>query len=128
MRGIILFAHGARDPRWAEPFERTAALLRSLRPDRQVCTAYLEFLNPDLDTAGRALAKSGCSVVDVLPMFLGAGGHVRKDLPKKLDALRAAFPDVRWELHRAIGESAELLSAMAEIGAALPDVAPENNA
>jgi sirohydrochlorin ferrochelatase len=23
--GIILFGHGARDPRWAEPFERLAA-------------------------------------------------------------------------------------------------------
>ncbi|OXH83150.1 cobalamin biosynthesis protein CbiX, partial [Burkholderia multivorans] len=23
--GIVLFGHGARDPRWAEPFERLAA-------------------------------------------------------------------------------------------------------
>ena len=34
--------------------------------------------------------------VDVLPLFLGAGGHVRKDLPPLLDALRAAHPAVRW--------------------------------
>ena len=26
--GLILFAHGARDPRWAEPFEAVAARVR----------------------------------------------------------------------------------------------------
>lgn len=33
--GIVLFGHGARDPRWAEPFERLAARLRGAsRPRR----------------------------------------------------------------------------------------------
>jgi sirohydrochlorin cobaltochelatase len=27
--GMILFGHGARDPRWAEPFERLATKLRA---------------------------------------------------------------------------------------------------
>ena len=30
--GLVLFAHGARDPRWAEPFEAVAARLRTLEP------------------------------------------------------------------------------------------------
>jgi sirohydrochlorin cobaltochelatase len=31
-QGLILFAHGARDPRWAEPFEAVAARCRAQRP------------------------------------------------------------------------------------------------
>jgi sirohydrochlorin cobaltochelatase len=52
--------------------------------------------------------------VTVLPMFLGAGGHVRKDLPLLIDALRAAHPaGLTWTLQPAIGEIAASPSAMA---------------
>ncbi|HAN56086.1 MAG TPA: cobalamin biosynthesis protein CbiX, partial [Betaproteobacteria bacterium] len=39
MNGLILFAHGARDPRWAVPFERLQALTQAQRPDWQVALA-----------------------------------------------------------------------------------------
>jgi len=63
----------------------------------------------------------------VLPLFLGAGGHVRKDLPQKLQALQAAWPAVNWRLQPAVGESPLLVAAMAQIAAGLPTTAPESN-
>lgn len=115
MQGLILFAHGARDPRWAEPFERVAERVRALRPGQPVSLAFLEFMSPDLPAAGAALAQAGCTQVDVLPLFLGAGGHVRKDLPAQVDALRAAYPAVQWTLRAAAGESPLLVEALARI-------------
>ncbi|WP_374675845.1 sirohydrochlorin chelatase [Ideonella sp.] len=115
MQGLILFAHGARDPRWAEPFERVAARVRELRPGQPVSLAFLEFMSPDLPAAGAALAGAGCTAVEVLPLFLGAGGHVRKDLPAQVEALRAAFPAVQWTLRAAAGESPVLVDALARI-------------
>ena len=119
MHGLILMAHGARDARWADPFERTAQRVRELRPDARVALAYLEFMAPNLHDCGAALAAQGCTEVAVLPLFLGAGGHVRKDLPQGVEALRLAFPAVRWSLHPAAGESALLVEAMAQIAATL---------
>lgn len=121
MRGLILFAHGARDPRWAEPFEQTARLVRAQVPDRPVLTAFLEFMSPDLDAAGAQLAEAGCDRVDILPLFLGTGGHVRKDLPAKVLSLRERWPAVNWRLQAAVGESPALLHAMAQIATELPD-------
>ena len=115
MQGLILFAHGARDPRWAEPFEQVAERVRAQRPGVAVALAYLELMAPDLDAAGEALAQAGCREVAVLPLFLGAGGHVRKDLPERLQRLRAAHPEVRWALQRAAGESPRLVEALAQI-------------
>ena len=115
MQGLILFAHGARDARWAEPFEQVAARVRALRPGVAVALAYLELMAPDLDAAGAALARSGCREVAVLPLFLGAGGHVRKDLPERLERLRAAHPEVRWALQAAAGESPRLVEALAQV-------------
>jgi sirohydrochlorin cobaltochelatase len=115
--GLLLFAHGARDPEWARPFDAVAQSVRAQRPGTPVQLAFLEFMLPGLPQAADDLVAAGCTRVDVLPLFLGAGGHVRKDLPRLLGALRAAHPGVQFELHPAVGEMPAVVQAMA--GAAL---------
>ncbi len=112
-RGILLFAHGARDPRWAGPFDDVARRVREREPGAAVQLAFLEFMTPTLREAGEALVGAGCTRVDVIPLFLGAGGHVRKDLPALLAELSAAHPQVSWHLQRAIGEVDSVIEAMA---------------
>jgi len=112
-RGVLLFAHGARDPRWSAPFETVAARVREADPAIAVELAYLEFMVPTLPAAGERLAAQGCATVDVVPLFLGAGGHVRQDLPVLLAELGAAHPAVQWRLRPAIGEAAPVIEAMA---------------
>ena len=123
--GLILFAHGARDPRWAAPFEAVAARVRQQRPGLPVRLAYLEFMSPTLPEAGAELAAAGCTALEVLPMFLGAGGHVRKDLPLLLEALRAAHPGLAVRLQPAIGEIDSVTAAMADAALALLGAAKE---
>ncbi|MDO9094227.1 MAG: CbiX/SirB N-terminal domain-containing protein [Rubrivivax sp.] len=112
-QGLILFAHGARDPRWAAPFEAMAAQVREQRPGVPVRLAFLEFMAPTLPEAGAELAAAGCTHLRVLPMFLGAGGHVRKDLPLLIDGLRAAHPGLQVSLQPAVGEIDSVTRAMA---------------
>ena len=112
-RGLLLFAHGARDPRWSAPFEDVAARLRGLAPEAPVELAFLEFMAPGLAEAGARLAAAGCSAVDIVPLFLGAGGHVRRDVPELVAALAAAHPTVAWRLCAAVGETEEVIAAMA---------------
>ena len=114
MNGVLLFAHGARDPRWSVPFDAVAGRLRAAEPALEVELAFLEFMAPTLRDAGDRLAYAGCATVDVVPLFLGAGGHVRKDLPALLDDLRAAHPQVHWRLGPAIGEIDSVIDAMAQ--------------
>jgi len=120
-RGLLLFAHGARDPRWAEPFEDVARRIREQRPGIPVSLAFLELMAPDIASAGAMLAAAGCTSVAVVPLFLGAGGHVRKDIPALLDALRATHPDVTWTLTPAVGELAPVIAAMAATAVDLLD-------
>jgi len=124
--GLILFAHGARDPAWAAPFEAVAARVRRAQPAAEVRLAFLELMAPSLPEAGAALVASGCTRVSVLPLFLGTGGHVRKDLPRLVDALRAAHPAVVFALHGAVGEEDGVIAAMAAAASrtlTLPDAA-----
>jgi sirohydrochlorin cobaltochelatase len=113
--GIVLFAHGARDARWAEPFERLAARLRELRgaDAGPVSLAFLELMTPDLPSAVADQATAGASVVTVVPVFFGQGGHIRRDLPVILDQCRAANPDVEIRCSVAVGEDADVIEAIA---------------
>jgi sirohydrochlorin cobaltochelatase len=120
--GLLLFAHGARDAQWAGPFEQVARTVCAARPQLPVRLAFLEFMAPDIGTAAAELVGVGCTDVHVLPLFLGAGGHVRKDLPPLFERLRARHPGVTFTLHPAVGEAPKLIAAMAEIALALPAV------
>jgi sirohydrochlorin cobaltochelatase len=120
-RGLLLFAHGARDAAWARPFEQVANELRALVPHAEVRLAYLEFMTPTLGDAAAALVAAGCTRVEVVPLFLGAGGHVRKDVPVLFAALCDDHSHVRFTLHPAIGETPRVVSAMAAAAASLLD-------
>ncbi|NBR30176.1 MAG: cobalamin biosynthesis protein CbiX, partial [Betaproteobacteria bacterium] len=48
---LVLFAHGARDPQWAEPFKRIQAAVRARRSGAVVELAFLELMQPVLADA-----------------------------------------------------------------------------
>jgi sirohydrochlorin cobaltochelatase len=110
---VILLAHGARDPRWAEPFVRVAERVRNSAPDLWFELAYLEGLQPDLATAARTLAAAGARVIRIVPLFFGRGGHLREDVPALVEQIRVALPGVSLELGEAAGEDAEVIDAVA---------------
>ena len=123
--GLLLFAHGARDPQWARPFEAVAARCRTERGADRVALAFLEFMTPDLVAGGSALVAAGCTAVAVVPLFLGAGGHVRKDIPVLMARLQAEHPAVRFMLRPAIGEAAAVIDAMAAVALTAADAHTE---
>ncbi|WP_374403627.1 sirohydrochlorin chelatase [Niveibacterium sp.] len=110
---ILLFAHGARDPEWARPLEKLAHAVRALRPNVTVQPCFLEFMAPDLATAIDDAAAAGAQRIEVVPVFLAAGGHVKRDLPAMLGAARARHPGVTIVLSGVLGEAEAVIAAMA---------------
>ena len=111
-RGLILFAHGAREPGWADPFEQLSARVRQGIPGIEVRLAFLEIMRPDLGTAAAELVAEGVDTILVVPIFFGQGGHLRRDLPLLIEALRAQFPRTTFGCAPAAGEDAGVLEAI----------------
>jgi sirohydrochlorin cobaltochelatase len=111
---LVLFAHGARDPRWAAPFERLRGLVQAQMPDAVVSLAFLELMEPRLPALVPQLIDQGCDRITVVPVFLGQGGHVLRDLPVMIDGLRNAHPEVALKVVDAVGEDAAVLNAIAQ--------------
>jgi sirohydrochlorin cobaltochelatase len=110
---ILLFAHGARDPAWADPFRRIAARLREGQPGLRVELAFLELMTPALAEAVAGLAATGVRRITLVPLFLAQGGHLREDLPRLLDGIRRQHPGLRIDVTSAIGDSSVLTDAIA---------------
>jgi sirohydrochlorin cobaltochelatase len=123
VHGLILLAHGARDPAWRGPFDAIAARVRERAPEAVVRLAFLELMAPSMADAGAELAALGCACVDVVPVFLGTGGHVRRDVPALIAALRESHPGVAWTLHDALGESPHVVAALADAALAAAGLA-----
>jgi sirohydrochlorin cobaltochelatase len=115
--GVILFAHGSRDPLWRLPIDAVAERMRAQQPGRPVAVAFLELNEPDLPHTVEALMKQGVSRVRIVPMFLGVGRHAREDLPELVQGLTEAYPQMSFELLPAIGEHPAMTALMADIAA-----------
>lgn len=117
-RGIVLFAHGSRDPAWRLPIEAVAAQITAGAPEALVRCAYLEICSPSLPQAASDLVAAGALSLRIFPLFLGVGKHAREDLPLLIEQIRQAHPAVRIELLPAAGEHEKMTALMAAIAVA----------
>jgi sirohydrochlorin cobaltochelatase len=113
--GIVLFAHGSRDPNWHRPIQAVAQAIARHDPSIPVRCGYLELSTPSLPEAVAELLASGVSRIRVFPVFLGVGKHAREDLPELMQALRAQHPNVTFDLLPSAGESPALTELLAEL-------------
>ncbi|MYN19084.1 cobalamin biosynthesis protein CbiX [Rugamonas sp. FT107W] len=113
-QALILFAHGARAASWAAPFERLRELTQARTPGVRVSLAFLELMTPQLPALVAELTADGVTQITVVPVFLGQGGHVLRDLPLMIDQLRIDHPQVGIDVVEAAGENAAVLNALAD--------------
>ena len=113
-KALVLFAHGARAASWAAPFERLRDLTAARLPECAVRLAFLELMEPRLPQTVAELVAAGVDEVTIVPVFLGQGGHLLRDLPLLADELRAAHPLLRLTVAGAVGEDPGVLAAMTD--------------
>jgi sirohydrochlorin cobaltochelatase len=109
--GLLLFAHGARDPRWAEPFQLILTRVKEAT-QAPVELAFLELTDPGFGAAIEALVQGGCDRIKVVPLFLGQGGHLRRDLPELIAKASALHPLLSISAVDAAGEAPGVLDAL----------------
>lgn len=116
---LVLFAHGSRDPAWAEPFKAIQVLIRAQSPDLRVELAFLEMMAPGIDECVTLLAAEGFGHVGIVPIFLAAGRHLREDLPALVERTQAKFPNLEISVSPPIGDVPEIQMAIAKVAQAV---------
>lgn len=111
---LVLFAHGARDAQWSDPFRAIRQAVSARRSDLTVELAFLESLEPKLADCVAQLVRKGHARITIAPLFLAQGGHLKKDLPLLLKELEKKHPAAEIAVLPPIGEVTELLNAISE--------------
>jgi sirohydrochlorin ferrochelatase len=123
MTALLLIAHGSRS---ADANADLLYLAEQLRGDNPIVVAsYLELAPPTIDDGARECVARGASRVVMLPYFLSAGVHVRRDLTEARDRLVAEFPRVEFRLAEPLGRHPLLLEVVrARVGDAVQSPSP----
>lgn len=114
MKGILLYGHGARNPEWAQPFHRIRDAIKARDPRALVEPGFLELMRPTFDEGVACLVEQGATSIIVVPIFMAAGSHVKKDLPRLAGDAMDRHEGLLIELAAPVGEADSVLAAMAE--------------
>ncbi len=100
---LLLIAHGSRQSDANDDLHALAADLRGLGVYAIVEASFLELAEPTIEAAGRTCVEQGAERLILLPYFLAAGVHVRRDLQRHRDELATQFPGVEVGLAQPLG-------------------------
>jgi sirohydrochlorin ferrochelatase len=109
---LVLIAHGSRHPEANDDLHHFVAELRRHGEYEIVEPAFLEFAEPDIDVAAERCVRAGAEEVILLPYFLSAGVHVRRDLSEAQRRLAERFSEVIFRLAEPLGRHPQLLDVV----------------
>src|SRR4051812_34758701 len=110
---LLLIAHGSREPEANADLDHVAAGLRG-RGHEVVEPSFLELAEPDVEEGARRCVARGAGRVVLVPYFLSAGVHVRRDLTRARERLAQRFPGVEFRLAEPLGRHPLLVNIVAE--------------
>jgi sirohydrochlorin cobaltochelatase len=84
-----------------------------LLPGERIVLAFLELMQPSLPACAASLHGEGVRSLRVVPVFLGAGGHLKEDLPEMVATIRGQYKDLEITVEPPIGEQPEVIAAIA---------------
>ncbi len=93
---LLIAAHGTRLPEGQEAARALTAQVASMLPEVDVRDGFVELTEPLLLPALSELAGADRAIV-MVPLMLGAGGHVHDDIPEAIEAIGDRARVVRGE-------------------------------
>jgi sirohydrochlorin ferrochelatase len=111
---LLLMAHGSRHTEANADLEHLAGALRAQGRYAVVEGSFLELAAPDIDEGAARCVAQGAERVVMLPYFLSAGVHVRRDLTACRDRLASRFGQVQFLLAEPLGRHPLLLEIVGD--------------
>jgi sirohydrochlorin ferrochelatase len=100
---VLLIAHGSRESSANDDLHELAARLSAAKEYPIVEACFLELAKPDIPTGGDRCVARGATRVLMVPYFLSAGVHLRRDLTAARDELARRYPDIDFHLGPPLG-------------------------
>ena len=100
---VLLIAHGSRQFSANDDLHELAARISATGVHPIVEACFLELAEPDIPAGGGQCVARGATRVLMVPYFLSAGVHLRRDLTAARDDLSGLHPGVEFRLGAPLG-------------------------
>ncbi len=100
---VLLIAHGSREPSANDDLLELASRLAASAAYPIIEACFLELTTPDIPAGGERCVARGATRVLLVPYFLSAGVHLRRDLTAARDELSRRHPHVEFRLGAPLG-------------------------
>ena len=111
---LLLIGHGSRDEAAIAEYHQFASLLREYL-NVSVHSCFLEFADPPIaQTIQTVVEQYGATEVVALPLFLGAGGHQKNDVPATINWAKQKYPHVTFHYGTPIGTHYGIVQTLAD--------------
>jgi sirohydrochlorin ferrochelatase len=115
MKAILYIGHGTRSKKGAE--EAVSFIKRVMAridvPIQEI--SFLELSNPGIEEGFRQCVERGATEITVIPLFLLAAGHIKKDIPHALASHREKYPTIQVHVIEPFGVQEKILNGIAEL-------------
>ncbi|WP_242217157.1 sirohydrochlorin chelatase [Bacillus cereus group sp. BfR-BA-01380] len=112
MKAVLYICHGSRLQEACEEATTfvTSCMERISAPIQELC--FLELASPSIAEGVTACVQKGATQIVIVPVFLLAAVHVKKDIPEELGQLQNQYPYVSFSYGNPFGVSRELVTAV----------------
>lgn len=115
MHGILYIAHGSRTKKGTDEAKTFIRKIMKKIPITIQETGFLELSRPTIEEGFKKCVARGATSVTVVPLFLLAAGHMKRDIPEILSRLQRQYPGVTVTLKEALGVQGAVLDGLAEM-------------
>jgi sirohydrochlorin ferrochelatase len=115
MKAILYIGHGTRSKMGVQ--EAISFVQRVKHrvdvPIQEV--SFLELTEPSIEQGFQQCVERGATEITVVPLFLLAAGHIKKDIPEALSLLKKSYPEISIMISDPFGVQERIFDAIAEL-------------
>jgi sirohydrochlorin ferrochelatase len=115
MKAILYIGHGTRSKKGAVEIR---AFIESVKARIDVPIqelSFLELTEPLIEEGFETCVERGATEIDVVPLFLLAAGHIKRDIPEALSPIIAKYPTIPVKIKNPFGVQDVILDGVAEL-------------
>ena len=114
MKGILIIAHGSREPETLKTMEDVFAMVKEKLSHVLMEQAYMEFCDVNLSKGLDKLLEQGANDIIVVPYFLFSGIHIREDIPGEIAEYLSAHPGLKVRLGNTLGADPRIADVLCD--------------
>ena len=127
MKAILYVGHGTRSKKGAVEIRAFIERVKARMDVHIQELSFLELTEPLIEEGFESCVEQGATEIDVVPLFLLAAGHIKRDIPEALSPLIAKYPTIPVKIKNPFGVQEVILNGVCElIRDSAGDVLPED--